>query len=144
MDWGSDSLTDTLYLAWRSSHDPTIAATLEALVGTTTHYPGPCRDLPCGRWSDVANWDAVAAAREYQATGQKQSLVNAENAFYEIEGSPVYTGGACPGIRYQRPNGGPNDLKTLETDATAIKAALLLYNDTSQKTYLAIAQRRYA
>ncbi len=144
VDWGSDSLTYTLYVAWRSSHDPVVASTLAALVGTTTHYPAPCKALPCGAWSDVANWDAVAAAREYEATGQAQSLVNAERAFDEIEGSPVYTGGACPRVRYQRPAGGPNHLKTLETDAAAIKAALLLYHDTAQSNYLTIAQRRYA
>ena len=46
-------------------------------------------------------------------------------------------------IRYQQPSGEINHLKTLETDANAIKAAILLYQATGQAAYLQSATSRY-
>jgi hypothetical protein len=96
-------------------------------------------------WSDVANWDAVAEMREFEATGGNPSaLRKAIVAFETIERSNIYTGGACKAIRYQQPFAYLDHLKTLETEATAVKAALLLFNATAQRRYLDIAAKRYA
>jgi hypothetical protein len=55
-----------------------------------------------------------------------------------------YARGACPVIDYELPGGKPGDLKTLETDSNYIKAALLLYQITHQRSYLWKAQAKYA
>ena len=47
-------------------------------------------------------------------------------------------------VDYQQPSGGQNQLKTLETDANAIKAAILLYQATGEQAYLSSATVRYA
>ena len=44
---------------------------------------------------------------------------------------------------YQRSYGGSTQLKTLETDANYIKAAVLLYQITRQRSYLTQAQEHY-
>jgi hypothetical protein len=81
---------------------------------------------------------------EYEATGDLTALQKAEAAFAFVEQSTAYALGACPRIRYQQPGGEANHLKTLETDANAIKAALLLYRATRQQRYLAAARTHYA
>jgi hypothetical protein len=145
-DWGVDSLTYTLYLRWTTTRDGALVPAMNALIATAPAYPPPCRGAAgvlC-TWSDVANWDAVAAMREFEATGGNLSaLGSAINAFETVEQSNVYTGGACKAIRYQQPFAYLDHLKTLETEATAVKAALLLYNATGQRRYLDIAIKRY-
>ena len=66
------------------------------------------RRAPCRRaasWSDVPEWDAIAAVREYQVTQDPTALAKARAAFQFVEGSDAYSLGACPEIRYQQPSG---------------------------------------
>jgi hypothetical protein len=144
-DWGSDSLTDTLYMRWKTSRDPAEPLLLAELAATARSYGPPCRaDARCELWSDVPMWDSVAASHEHEATsGDVVALRKAENAFWAVEGAEAYARGACPQIRYQRPFGRGDHLKTLETDSNGIKAALLLFEATRQTRYLAIARERY-
>jgi hypothetical protein len=143
-DWGYDSLTFTLALRYQATHDHSLLTTLRALTATAPTYPAPCASAPdCSSWSDVPEWDAIALADEYEATGDPTALKKAEAAFAFVEQSSVYALGACPRIRYQQPGGGANRLKTLETDANAIKAALLLYRATREPAYLASARMHY-
>jgi hypothetical protein len=143
-DWGDDSMTYTLALRYEATHDSSLLAPLEALIQTAPLYPGPCTSVDgCSSWSDVPAWDAIAAMDIYEATGDSQALTKAETAFAYDEQSSAYALGACPRIRYQQPGGRDNHLKTLETDANAIKAALLLYRATKQPGYLTAARARY-
>jgi len=142
-DWGVDSLTYALYLRWTSTHSKRIAWTLGALTATSPNYGAACVARPCG-WSDVPAWDAIASLREYAATRDPRALAKARHAFAYVEDAKVFALGACPRIRYQQPEGEANRLKTLETDANMIKAALLLYRATRTAGYLASAVRRYA
>jgi hypothetical protein len=148
-DWGVDSLTYTLYLRWKQlSGDPTIGSIMNALASSSPAYPPPCQGLlgvTC-TWSDAPNWDAVAELREYEVSGgtNTTALTRAQAAFNTVEGSNIYALGACPAIRYQQPFGYLDRLKTLETEATAIKAATLLYRYTRNSAYLNIAKTRYA
>jgi len=146
-DWGVDSLTYTLYLRWQTTHDAALVPYMRALASTAPLYPAPCHGiggLLC-TWSDAPQWDVVAALREYEVTGKHTvALDRAIRAFDTVEVSDVYTGGGCRDIRYQQPFGYLDRLKTLETEATAVKAALLLYRFTSSKRYLDIAIARYA
>jgi hypothetical protein len=90
-------------------------------------------------------WDSVAAAREYEATGEPAALERAVEAFDAVQAAPAfYKRGACADIPYQQPLGGSNDLKTLETDSNYVKAALLLYNATGARQYVADAESAYA
>jgi hypothetical protein len=91
----------------------------------------------------VPEWDAIADVREYQVTHDPRALAKAKAAFAYVEQAQVFAVGACPDIRYQQPDGEANKLKTLETDANAIKAALLLYSVTHDATYLASARTHY-
>jgi hypothetical protein len=91
----------------------------------------------------VPEWDAIALAREYGATGAPDALTKAEAAFAFVDRSAAYARGACPRIRYQQPGGGASRLKTLETDGNGIKAALLLYRATNRPEYLASARDHY-
>jgi hypothetical protein len=141
-DWGADALTYATYLRWTGTHDPRIAAKLGALVPTAPSYGPPCTSGPCG-WSDVPAWDSIAALREYEVTHDPRALAKAQAGFAYVEDSKVYALGACPRIDYQQPNGEANELKTLETDANMIKAALLLYRATHTPAYLDYAVRRY-
>jgi hypothetical protein len=144
-DWGSDALTNTLSLRWAISHDPTVLPILAALATSERWYPEPCSGPGCKLWSDVPMWDSVAASREHlELPHDSIALSKATAAFWAVEGSPVYDVGACPAIRYQRPYGRGDRLKTLETDSNGIKAALLLYEETHHKRYLSIAETRYA
>ncbi len=143
-DWGSDALTDTLALRWATARDARVPPLLRALAATARQYPAPCEGRRCLRWSDVPNWDAIADAREYRVLGERSALQKAEAAFWTVEGSGVYALGACPAIRYQRPFGRGDRLKTLETDSNAVKAALLLFEATHARRYLRVALVRYA
>jgi hypothetical protein len=143
-DWGSDSLTYTLYLRWETTGDAALLPVLEALSGNAPTYPSPCELPACSSWSDVPQWDTIAAVREYQATHDPEALAKARAAYQFVEGSNAFALGSCPTIRYQQPGGGGNDLKTLETDANAIKAAILLYQVTGESSYLQAAESRYA
>lgn len=142
-DWGADSATYTLYLRWSTSHNPAIRHVAQALASSAPSYPKRCTSPACPQWSDTAEWDAVATMREYDISKNATALAKAEAAYHFVERSTVFARGACPAIRYQRPNhaGG---VKTLETDANAIKAALLIYQATRARNYLAAAVKRYA
>lgn len=148
-DWGADALTYDAYLRWKTTKDPRALAVLRDIARYRYLY-GTCGAADCTEWSDVPEWDAVAAAREYEATHDAYDLARAQAAFDSVERSDAYAGGACPDVRYQRPAlernqpGGEGRVKTLETEANAVKAALLLYAATHEPSYLQIAQRRYA
>ena len=139
-DWGSDSLTYALYFRWELTHDRSAAPIMTGLIGTAHQY-GPAD----GGWSDVPEWDAVADIREYQTTGNVVALSKAEAAFNLVDSvdKASFAAGSCPSIDYQKPGGGTNQLKTLETDSNYLKAALLLYQVTRTPSYLAKAQRKY-
>ncbi len=142
-DWGVDSLTYAVWLRWSTTHDARLAPILRALISTSPSYGTPCATRPCG-WSDVPEWDAIASVREYQATHDPRALAKARAAFAYVEDAQVFARGACPEIRYQQPEGEANQLKTLETDANAIKAALLLHLVTHEPKYLTSARAHYA
>jgi hypothetical protein len=144
-DWGVDSATYTLYLRWKITHDPAIPGLASSLVRTATVYPAPCKSLPCDSWSDVPEWDTIALVRDYEIARNPLALTRAKRAFAFIEHAGVFARGACPSIEYQKPGGGKNYLlKTLETDANYIKAALLLYRETRDAAYVRSAQAKYA
>ncbi len=88
-------------------------------------------------------WDSVAASREYAVLHDPIALAKAKSAFAAVEESHVYDVGACPRIRYQRPFGRGDHLKTLESDSNGVKAALLLYDETRDARYLSVAMQRY-
>lgn len=142
-DWGADALTYALYLRWKTTRDAGLVPIFRALVATAPAH-GACRRRRCTEWSDVLEWDAIAAMREYAVTGEAVALNRAKAAYAAVEGTAAYGGGACPDIRYQRPFGGGGGLKTLETDANAVKAALLLHATTRERRYLDDAKARYA
>jgi hypothetical protein len=145
LDWGLDSLTYTLALRFRATHDLRLLAPLRALTQTAPTYPAPCpSNTACDSWSDVPAWDAIALLDEYAATGDPAALTKAKAAYAFVEQSGVYALGACPRIDYQQPHGGANQLKTLESDSNLIKAALLLYRATRMPEYLASARAEYA
>jgi hypothetical protein len=143
-DWGADSLTYTLAFRSETGGGEAIAPVLEALAGAAPTYPAACLLPSCGSWSDVPEWDAIAAVREYQVTHDPQALAKAEAAFGFVEKADAFSLGACPEIRYQQPSGSQNQLKTLETDANAVKAAILLFQATNDQSYLQSAVSRYA
>jgi len=143
-DWGADSLTYTLYLRWQATHDRRLVPVMRALLATAPNHPGPCTVRPCGSWSDVPEWDAIAALREYAVTGHDSlALKKAKAAFNSVAGSVDFSLGACPQIRFQQPDGAGHGLKTLESDANAIKAALLLYQAVGDTAYLTSAINTY-
>jgi hypothetical protein len=135
-DWGADSLTYTLYLRWRTTHDPALEQYFIALLSAAPTYGPPCTTTTCKQWSDVPEWDALADLREYSATGHDPLALTKARAAYNAVASNAYALGACPSVLYQQPFGGDNKLKTLETDSNAILAALLLYDDTKNTAYL--------
>ena len=150
VDWGADSLTYTLFLRWKiNHHDPSVVSYLQTLASTAPSNQPPCQTPHgCGQWSDVPLWDSIALGREYEVTGLNNSniLAKEQAAFNVVDGAgpSVYLFGACPSIHYQRPGGGVNQLKTLETDSNYIKAALLLYRYTNNVSYLTKAKAEYA
>src|SRR5262249_10304298 len=115
------------------------------LIATATQYPAGCTAVPCRSWSDIPEWDAIALMREYEVLGgDPTALSRARAAFDYVDRASVFALGACPDVHYQRANGGGVNLKTLETDGNAIKAALLLYRATHDRTYLDYAVAHYA
>lgn len=142
-DWGADSLTDALYFRWSLTRDSTIPPLLSALNAAGPTY-GTCAPGACKSWSDIPEWDSIAASREYAATGEASALARAVAAFAFVDAGTPFATGACPLIDYQQPDGVANQLKTLETDANAIKAALLLRAATGDASYLAKARTKYA
>jgi len=136
-DWGADSLTYALYLHWLLTGDRAVAPIMNALVTTSPKSHSGVSDVPL--------WDSIAAAREYQVTGNREALSKAEAFFgYVASNAPrPFALGACPGILYQRSHGDSTQLKTLETDANYIKAAVLLYQITHRHRYLAQAEQHY-
>ena len=144
VDWGDDSLTYALAMRARLTGDPNLVPVLRALTKTARRYPSPCRQLAkCTRWSDVPEWDAIALADEYELTHDPAALSKAESAFRFVAGTSVYNRGSCPAIPYQQPGGRADHLKTLETTANAVKAALLLYRATGERGYLQSAVATY-
>jgi hypothetical protein len=139
-DWGADSLTYTLYLRWQLTGSPAARPVMTALARTARLYTASDDN-----WSDGPEWDAVADVREYQVAGNPTALRKAEAAFALVDstGAARFALGACPAIDYQQANGAGGGLKTLETDSNYVKAALLLYQVTRDRTYLAKAERKY-
>jgi hypothetical protein len=148
-DWGADALTYALYLRWNARPDARAFELLRAIAAALPDYP-PCRLPGCTQWSDVPSWDAIAALRAYQATGDPAALERARAAYASVADSDAYGGGACPEIRFQRPplvrarDPAQGAFKTLETDANALKAALLLYEVTREDAYRSDALSTYA
>jgi hypothetical protein len=144
VDWGADSLTYTLVMRARLTGGRDLVPVLRALTKSARRYPSPCRDLAsCSAWSDVPEWDAIALADEYEVTHDRAALSKAQSAFHFVAGASVYKRGSCPAIPYQHPGGRGNHLKTLETTANAVKAALLLYRATGKLRYLKSAVADY-
>lgn len=143
-DWGDDSATYTLYLRWRTSRDAQAAQIMSELLATGRQYPDPCSTAPCPAWSDTPAWDAVTFMREYEVLdGDPRALNLAQAALRYAGNSQAFAGGACPGIPFQQPQPSAHRVKTLETDANLIKAALLIYRATGDAAYLRRAQTRY-
>ncbi len=142
-DWGVDSATDALYLRWKTTHDPQVKLVVARLLDAGPHYP-TCGDQGCSTWSDTPEWDAVTFMREYQVLDDPQALERAKAAYAFVERSKTFATGACPGIRYQHPQPSIYFVKSLETEANAVKAGILLYRATQDHTYLDAALSRYA
>jgi hypothetical protein len=142
VDWAADSLTGALYARWVATHDSALVPVFRALERTAPRYTG-CRGRRCRGWSDVPMWDAVAALRSYDVTHDDVALGNAVAAYREVAMSDAYAHGACPEIDYQRPRAEGGGLKTLETDANRVLAAVLLAQRTRERTYLDDAVRTY-
>jgi hypothetical protein len=136
-DWGADSLTYVLYLHWLLTRDRGVAPIMNALATTSPRSHSGLSDVPL--------WDSIAAAREYQVTGNREALSKAEAYFGYVAGNAprLFALGACPGVLYQHAGGGGTQLKTLESGANYVKAAVLLYQITHQRSYLAQAENQY-
>ena len=145
-DHGDDALTTVLYLRWTGTHDPSLVPIFAALARTAVTYGPPCRAAKCSEWSDYPLWDSVAASETWAVTGDPKALSNARAGYAAVAGSNAYALGACPEILYQQPFGGAATyrLKTLETDANLVKAALLLWRETREPAYLVDARAHYA
>jgi hypothetical protein len=86
----------------------------------------------------------VAFAREAQVLGNDGgAIARAKAAIDYVERSQAFAGGACTGVPYQLPQPGATQIKTLESDANLMKAALLLYGITHERAYLNDALMRY-
>lgn len=142
IDWGSDSLTGVLFERRLTSEDDALLPLFRALEATEPRY-GPCRAPACTNWSDVPMWDAVAALRTYDVTHDDVALQNARAAYASVAESDVYARGACPEIDYQRPHAESGGLKTLETDANRLLAAVQLLQRTGEPAYRTDALRLY-
>ncbi len=143
-DWGVDSATNALYLRWVTTHDSRIRGVMAQLLQTAPQYPSPCGETGCSSWSDTPAWDAVTLMREYEVLGNPEALSRAKAAFDYVEKSRTFSLGACPAIRYQLPQPSEVHIKTLETEANAVKAAILLYRATNDRAYLDSAIQRYS
>ncbi len=143
-DWGYDSLTYSLALREQATGDRTLSPILDALAQSARTYPSACTTTAgCPYWSDTPEWDSIALTDEYLVTHDPIALSKAQLAFGYVAGSTVFASGACPAVPYQEPGGGRTELKTLETEANAVKAALLLYGVTKNPSYLAFAESGY-
>ena len=151
-DWGADSLTDALYLRWLDTGDAALVTMMQALDANGPTY-GTCTAENCPSWSDVPMWDSIAASREFQVTGDRSALARAEQAFNYVDTATQFLLGACPTLDFQlphgpgflQPDGGANELKTLESDSNYIKAALLLNQlDPDGGAFLDKAVAKYA
>jgi Glycosyl hydrolase family 76 len=144
-DWGDDSLTYDLYFRWLLTNDATIPPRLDALAASMKTPPLPCASATdCPAWSDEYLWDSVAGSREHEVTGNATGLAKAKADFDYVDKATVFSGGACPGIYYQRPSHLSGGLKTAETDTNYVRAALALYRRTNDATYLVKAETMYA
>ena len=141
-DWGVDSATNALYLRWTATRDPQIRTAMEQIAAQAPAYPS-CAPNGCSTWSDTPEWDAVAFMHEYEVLGDPQVLERAKAAYAYVQNSQRFALGACPSVRYQLPQPSPIHIKTLETEANAIKAALMLYSATQNRAYLDDALARY-
>jgi hypothetical protein len=138
-DWGADSLTNLLYFRWQVAHDRNVLPILRALAGTAPTWIAGERGS-----SDSVMWDAVADVRMYQATGSTAALAKAKAALRWLGTVQGLGTGTCPTVDYQWPFGHKGHLKTIETASNYIKAALLLYRITRNRTYLTTAESQYA
>jgi hypothetical protein len=140
-DWGADSMIDVLYLRWKLGRDPVVARAFAAIAAGE---PVPA----LGRFSDVPMWDAVAALRAYDVTRDPRALANAERQYRGLVTSRRFALGPCRALDYQIRDAGGGGLKTLETDANRILAAVLLSRRTHERglarAALADARRTYA
>lgn len=140
-DWGADSLVDVLYLRWKLRRDPVVARVFADIVAGE---PRPA----LGRFSDVPMWDAVAALRAYDVTRDPRALANAQRQYRGLAASRRFALAPCPGVDYQIRDGGGGGLKTLETDANRVLAAVLIAQRTRDpelaRDALADARRTYA
>jgi hypothetical protein len=139
-DWGADSLTYAIWLRWAADRDRTVRPILRALVRTAPDDGAQTHGL-----SDVPLWDSIAAAREYQVTHLARALrlSKSDFAFVASKFQARFGTGACPSIDYQHEGPGGDNLKTLETDANYIKAAVLLRTITGRAWYLRDAVAKY-
>jgi len=144
-DWGVDSMVNVLYERWKTTQDPVVVAMLRDVEPSEPHYGQPCTS-PCNAGSDVPLWDAVAVMRTYAVTGTQNDLKVARDDYDVVARSTVFALGACPDIDYQnaRSDGANTVVKTLETDANRILAAMLLWDQTKDPTLLADAKTMYA
>ncbi|MDP9065600.1 MAG: hypothetical protein M3O06_07040 [Pseudomonadota bacterium] len=139
-DWGADSMTLALYLRWLTTGDPSVVPMMAALADRqATYQPGS------NQRSDVPLADSVVQSRAYAVTHDPKALGRAKAGFAYIDSwqASAFARGACPSISYREANGGNNHLKTLETDANYVKAALLLYSFTQDESYLDKAMMKY-
>jgi Glycosyl hydrolase family 76 len=144
-DWGDDSLTYDLYFRWLLTGDATIPPQLEALAASMSTPPAPCATANgCGPWSDEYLWDSLAGSREHEATNNATALSKAIAGFDYVDKTTVFSGGACPGIYWQKPDHTSGGLKTAETDTNYLRAALALYKRTNDAGYLDKAKTMYA
>jgi hypothetical protein len=141
-DWGADALTYDLYLRWQVARDRSVVPLLAGLARTGIRWT-PARFGS----SDNMMWDAIAEVREYQVTGSRRALADAQAAMATLSAGPSggFAAGACPAISYQwRFGHRDSGLKTLETDSNYVKLALLLYEVTGIRADLRDAEARYA
>ncbi len=143
-DWGTDAATDALYLRWSDTRDPRLRSIMAELIPTSRRFPAPCTSRPCGYWSDTPAWDAVTLMRVFEVTGDPRALTRARAAYRFVRESAVFFAGACPSIPYQKAAPSQSHVKTLETLANEVKAALLLYRATGASAYLDQARSGYA
>jgi hypothetical protein len=147
-DWGVDSMVNVLYERWELTRDPVVSALLKNQIeGSELPFPSPCM-TPCGPTaSDVAMWDAVAALRTYAVTGNQNDLGIARMDYNYVAHSALFALGQCPDIDFQLTQyagGAQKVVKTLETDANRILAAVLLWDQTKDPALLSDARAMYA
>lgn len=139
-DWGADSLIDVLYERWLLTRDLSVKKTFKRIVAGE---PGNT----LGGFSDVPMWDAVAAIRAYDVTRDPRALREAEREYHALATSPDFALDPCPAIDAQIRRGGGGGIRTLETDANRILAAVSIAQRSSdageRARLLAEAKRLY-